>query len=278
MTSMYPYHRYFDPRGQYGTGGGSGQYDYSQLQQQQQQQQQQPQHHPQQQQHTSQETTTSPRTEHTVTDTGSGGGGGGSGGRQYDACLLAGRTSANDPAAAFSQSGSGYPQTIFPARSESSTSEADTTGQTDDYKEQYKEAYKERAVVNGEAEKDSNPTIPTQQSVIMRRPSAGGGHQPATKPTTVASVTVSDEQARTEASSYTNGQCSYDSYTAKQAYHNNHHHLNNHHHHHLNNHHHLHHHHQSTTATSNARYPLTPQAGYTSVIVDAQQYHNGYVH
>ena len=252
MTSMYPYHRYFDARGQYSAGGSSQQYDYSQLQNHQHHHQQQQQ---QQQQQQPQETASSPREEASGTENSN---------RHYDACLLANRgTSGGNRGTDGPYSQSSYPPPQYPTRSESSTSEADTSRHTDEFKDR-NSAGVGAGTADTTDKTDSSVAVTTQPSVIMRRTSSGGHTNTGTQPAKPSPNVSSEDQTRSTTGSYSNGQCTYDTYSAKQAYHNNHHH-----HHHLN-------HHQ--TAAGATRYPVMPQAGYTSVIVDAQQYHNGYVH
>ena len=208
--------------------------------------------------------------------------------RQYESCIhsVASRSSSRD-ATSFSQSHH-YPPPYSSARSESSTSEGET-GIQEDFKDRKNSAAEDpmdtsssRVFKSPEAGKLAESAGPAQHQSVIMRPGATAGAR-AHAPSTTHSLNVSSNcsqqnqegtkatpsanapDSRTAAldssrnnlsSSYTANQCNYENF--KQGSY------------------------QGTVVQSHrpSSYPVMPQPGYTSVIVDTQQYHmaNGYVH
>ncbi len=184
------------------------------------------------------------------------------------------RSSSREATTTYNHSQSGQTHSVYPVsysnRSESSASEVDVT---EDYEKRHNtERFKDSCrVTSGHVTQNGDSKDVVQAtSVIMRR-------QPTTTaPSTNTNSTVSNSRShdhnplksntntselRTKSLLETNqnslySHCTYESYKQSPQYH--------------------------SSSFQNARtYPVMPQAGYTSVIVDTQQYHhmaNGYVH
>ena len=242
---------------------------------------------------------------HCVGGGGSGGGGsGGGGGGSYPDCVASSggacsRSSSRD--ACYPSAQAHAYQTPYSNRSESSASDVDVTESdftevkrhkatactTADQRQnncgsnydslmeasrlaeekRYKEACSRTSNNSSLTNGDSTPKDAIPQSVIMRRQTGNGvslaelSSRPHSHEHLKLSATIADvhrksvvEGAHTD-SVYSTNHCAYDTYKQSPTYHNG-------------------------SLHSGRTHPMMPQAGYTSVIVDAQQYHmaNGYVH